>query len=98
MSAVFLDFSTLSVGDLDVSGLQAAAPGLRLLEMTTQDEVAAMIAGCQIVMLNKLQIPREVITGAHELKLIVLSATGTNRQRIRAPTRTGLAKRNLLRP
>ena len=78
MSAVFLDFSTLSVGDLDVSGLQAAAPGLRLLEMTTQDEVAAMIAGCQIVMLNKLQIPREAIAGAHELKLIVLSATGTN--------------------
>ena len=66
MSAVFLDFSTLSVGDLDVSGLQAAAPGLRLLEMTTQDEVAEMIAGCQIVMLNKLQIPREVIAGAHD--------------------------------
>ena len=95
MSAVFLDFSTLSVGDLDVSGLQAAAPGLRLLEMTTQDEVAEMIAGCQIVMLNKLQIPREAIAGAHELKLIVLSATGTNNVDLGAARDHGVAVCNI---
>lgn len=95
MSAVFLDFSTLSVGDLDVSGLQAAAPGLRLLEMTAQDDVAAAIAGAQIVMLNKLQLPREVIAAARDLKLVALAATGTNNVDLGAARDYGVAVCNI---
>ena len=95
MSAVFLDFSTLSVGDLDVSGLQAAAPGLRLLEMTAQDDVAAAIAGAQIVLLNKLQLPRDVIAAARDLKLVALAATGTNNVDLSAARDHGVAVCNI---
>ena len=95
MSAVFLDFSTLSVGDLDVSGLHAAAPGLRLLEMTAQSDVAASISGCEIVMLNKLQLPREVIAGTPALKLVALSATGTNNVDLDAARDHGVAVCNI---
>lgn len=95
MSAVFLDFSTLSVGDLDVGALQTAAPGLRLLEMTSQNDVAATSSGCEIVMLNKLQLPREVIAGAPALKLIVLAATGTNNVDLDAARDHGVAVCNI---
>ncbi|MFM8517680.1 MAG: D-2-hydroxyacid dehydrogenase [Nevskiaceae bacterium] len=95
MSAVFLDFSTLSVGDLDVSGLHAAAPSLRLREMTPQDDVAAAIAGCEIVMLNKLQMPRDVIASAPALKLIALAATGTNNVDLGAAHDHGVAVCNI---
>lgn len=95
MSAVFLDFSTLSVGDLDVSGLQAAAPSLRLREMTAQDDVAATITGCEIVLLNKLQIPREVIESTPTLKLIALAATGTNNVDLGAARDHGVAVCNI---
>ncbi|MBU3672510.1 MAG: D-2-hydroxyacid dehydrogenase [Sinobacteraceae bacterium] len=95
MSAVFLDFSTLSVGDLDIGGLQATAPGLRLREMTAQDDVAATIADCEIVMLNKLQMPREVIANTPALKLIALAATGTNNVDLSAAHDHGVAVCNI---
>ena len=78
MKAVFLDYATVSVGDLDPARLRAAAPELELLDATPQGEVAARIAGCGIVLLNKLKLTREIIAASPGLRLVALAATGTN--------------------
>jgi glycerate dehydrogenase len=78
MSAVFLDYSTVDDGDLDPTALQVGAPGLRLLPNTPQSGVIDAIRDCEIVLLNKLKITAEVIAASPKLRLIALSATGTN--------------------
>ena len=95
MRSVFLDYSTVSVGDLDPQALQAAAPNLVLREATRQADVADAIAGCEIVLLNKLRMTREIIAGSNSLKLIALAATGTNNIDLEAARDHGVAVCNI---
>lgn len=95
MKSVFLDYATVSVGDLDPASLLAAAPNLQLRELTRQDEVAQYIDGCDIILLNKLQITREIIFNSKELKLIALAATGTNNIDLEAAKERGVAVCNI---
>lgn len=95
MKSVFLDYATVSVGDLDPASLLAAAPNLQLRELTRQDEVAKYIDGCEIVLLNKLQMTREIIFNSKELKLIALAATGTNNIDLEAAKERGVAVCNI---
>jgi glycerate dehydrogenase len=96
MRAVFLDYATVSFnGDLDPARLQQALPQVRLLDHTTQADVAAAIAGAGVVVLNKLRLTRETIAGATDLKLIVLAATGTNNVDLDAARERGIGVCNL---
>lgn len=95
MTAVFLDFATVGRDGLDVSALRAAAPGLELHDDTAPDEVAARIAGREIVLLNKVRMTRELIEGAPALRLIGLTATGTNNIDLEAARGRGVAVRNI---
>ena len=95
MKSVFLDYATVSVGDLDPTSLLAAAPNLQLRELTRQDEVAKYIDGCEIVLLNKLQMTREIIFNSKELKLITLAATGTNNIDLEAAKERGVVVCNI---
>lgn len=95
MTAVFLDFATVGRDGLDVSALQAAAPGLELHDDTAPDEVAAHIAGREIVLLNKVRMTRELIEDAPALRLIGLTATGTNNIDLEAARGRGVAVRNI---
>ena len=95
MKSVFLDFATVSNGDLDVSSLQQAAPGLELLPATPQEQVAGQIAGHAIVMTNKLRLDRDIIEGATALRCIALSATGTNNVDLEAARARGIAVCNI---
>ena len=94
MSAVFLDFGTVG-DDLDPAPLLAAAPGLVLHAYTQPDEVAARIAGCEIALTNKVHITRGLIEGAPALRLIGLTATGTNNIDLVAARERGVAVRNI---
>lgn len=95
MSAVFLDYATVDAGDLDPSRLQASAPGLRLLPNTPQDAVVETIRGCEIVLLNKLKMTADVIAASPDLRLIALSATGTNNVDLIAAKERGIAVCNI---
>jgi len=95
MSAVFLDYATVDAGDLDPSRLHASAPGLRLLANTPQDEVVETIRGCEVVLLNKLKMTADVIAAAPDLRLIALSATGTNNVDLIAAKERGIAVCNI---
>ena len=78
MRAVFLDYETVYNGDLDTSGLTGVMPGLQIYGSTSDSEVAARIADVEIVLLNGFVLTRTLVHGARHLKLIALSATGTD--------------------
>ena len=94
MSAVFLDFGTVG-DDLDPAPLLAAAPGLVLHAHTPDEEVAACIAGCEIVLTNKVRLTRGLIEGSSSLRVIGLTATGTNNIDLVAARECGVAVRNI---
>jgi len=96
MSSVFLDFATVTAhGDLDPGALQRALPGLVLREHTAQEDVAACIAGCRVVLVNKLRITREIMAATPTLQLVALAATGTNNVDLEAARERGIAVCNL---
>jgi glycerate dehydrogenase len=95
VKSIFLDYSTVSTGDLDPRSLLDAAPQLELRDLTPQDRVAEIIDGNAIVLLNKLQLTREIIFGARDLRLIALAATGTNNVDLQAAQERGVAVCNI---
>lgn len=95
MRSVFLDFATLSSGDLDTCVIEQSAPGLTLLEAVPQQEVLERIADHAIVMTNKLRIDRTIIEQSPQLRLIALSATGTNNIDLDAARDHGVAVCNI---
>jgi len=95
-NAVFLDYGTVSSqGDLDPAALLRVMPGLELRHNTAQAEVDAVVADAEIVLLNKLRITRATIAGAPGLRLILLSATGTNNVDLEAAREHGVGVCNL---
>jgi len=95
LKAVFLDYETVDAGDLDPSRLLRAIPGLQLLAATRQEDVAARIAGHEVVILNKLRIDRALIAATPTLRLIALAATGTNNVDLVAAREHGVAVCNI---
>jgi glycerate dehydrogenase len=95
MRAVFLDLGTVDAGDLDPRPLEAALPGLVLHGQTPQRDVAARIAGCEIVLLNKSRITREMVEANPQLRFIGLTATGVDNVDVAAARERGVAVCNL---
>lgn len=94
--AIFLDYGTVSSqGDLDPSSLLRVMPGLELRHNTAQKDVDSAIVDASIVLLNKLRLTRAAIEGAPALKLILLSATGTNNVDLDAARERGVGVCNL---
>ncbi|WP_180134474.1 2-hydroxyacid dehydrogenase [Acinetobacter sp. YH12070] len=78
MKAVFLDYQSLDKQDLDFSGLDAQFDELTLYPATTAAEVAQRIQGADVIISNKVHINAEHMQLNPQLKLILISATGTN--------------------
>ena len=78
VKAVFLDFATVSNGDLDIGALKRVLPDVVLHDVTPDADIPARMAGAQIVLTNKLRISRELIEANPQLRFIGVSATGTN--------------------
>ncbi len=95
MRAVFLDFGTVSNGDLDTAPLERVVPGLVLHQQTSAEQVAERIAGFEVVFANKAIIGRAAIAAAPKLKLIALTATGVDNVDLVAARERGIAVCNL---
>ena len=95
MHAVFLDYDTVSQGDLDPSALRAVMPGLELRGTTPEDRIDAAIQDAEIVLLNKLRLDRERLRRASRLRLIALAATGTDNVDLAAAAELGIAVCNV---
>lgn len=94
MKAVFLDYDTVSSGDLDLSALSAAAGDLSLCE-SDDAKTAERIRDAQIVLLNKVELSRELLAGAPNLKLIAVAGTGTNNIDLAAAREFGIGVCNV---
>jgi glycerate dehydrogenase len=94
VKAVFLDYDTVSNGDLDASALSAAVDDLVLYE-SDDAKTAERIRDAEIVLLNGLELSRESLRGAPKLKLVALAATGTDNVDLAAARELGMAVCNV---
>ena len=95
MRAVFLDFGTVSSGDLDTGSLERVTPGIVLHEQTAAADIAARIAGIEVVFANKSVISRTMIEANPGLRLIALTATGVDNVDLAAAREANVAVCNL---
>ena len=78
MQAVFLDYQSLDQNDLDFSGLSQVFSHLALFASTNPEDVLSRIQNVDVVMTNKVKLDAAVLKHCPQLKLILISATGTN--------------------
>lgn len=78
MKAVFLDQDSLDQQDLDFSALEAVFDHLVMYPQTDTDQVLERIRDADVVISNKVMINTKTIQQCRTLKLILISATGTN--------------------
>lgn len=95
MKATFLDYATVSAGDLDDGSLRTAMPELVVHEATRADDVATRMAGCEIVLTNKLKVTDELMASSPTLRYVGLAATGTNNVDLAAADARGIAVTNI---
>ena len=95
MKAVFLDFATVSGGDLDLARLQHLLPGLELFDVTRTEDIMERTRGAAVVLINKLVMDEAAMAANPALKLIVLAATGTNNVDLETARRLGIGVCNI---
>jgi glycerate dehydrogenase len=95
VKAVFLDFATVSNGDLDIGALKRVLPDVVLHDVTADADIPARVSGAQIVLTNKLRISGELIEANPQLRFIGVSATGTNNVDLDAAREHGVAVCNV---
>jgi glycerate dehydrogenase len=95
MGTLFLDYETVSNGDLDSARLERAAPGIRFYPLTADHEITKRIAAARIVLLNKIKLTREHLDAARELQLIAVAGTGTDGVDLAAAAERGIAVCNV---
>jgi glycerate dehydrogenase len=96
VKAAFLDFDSLGPGDIDTSSLRATLPDVRLYGSSRPDEIDARMAGCEILLVNKVDLDRKRLTAAAQsLRLVVLAATGTDNVDLVAARELGIAVANI---
>jgi glycerate dehydrogenase len=94
MRGVLLDLDTLG-DDLDLGRLEGSLDAWQLHAVTAPDEVAARIAGAEVVVSNKVVLDAATITAAEGLRFIAVAATGTNNVDLDAARAAGVTVSNV---
>ena len=89
MKIVFLDESTLTLGDVDFSRLHSLGEYARY-DNSTEEEIIERAAAADIVIANKAPMTRKVIQSLPTLKLVTVIATGYNNVDIEAARERGV--------
>lgn len=76
--AVFLDHSSLDLGDLDLMSLEQCFAGLQCHPQTRPDQVIERLQGAQVAISNKVPLDAAVFAACPDLRLVLVAATGTN--------------------
>jgi glycerate dehydrogenase len=97
MRTVFLDYETVRNGDdaLDPSVIDEVVGTVRYCDFTEESQIPERIGAADIVLLNKVKLSRAELGAAPDLKLIVLSATGTDNIDLKAAKELGIAVCNV---
>jgi glycerate dehydrogenase len=91
---VFLDYDTVSNHDLDIAGLNEAAGNLTLYQ-SDESKTAERLQDADVALINKLELNREVLLGAANLRLVALAATGTDNVDLVVAQERGIAVCNV---
>ena len=92
---VFLDLASLHDADLDLAGLKAVLPVWRMFASTTQAQRLQHIADAEVVVLNKVVLDQATLRAAPRLKLICITATGTNNIDLAVAAERGITVSNV---
>lgn len=95
MRTVFLDFDTVSCGDVDIAPLEALGLDLVLHGVTRPEALPARLAGARILVTNKIRLGARELDAAPDLELVCLAATGTNNVDLDAAGARGVAVANI---
>ena len=78
MHAVFLDFASMGSEDLDTTELEACFDELTLYSATNPDQVVSRMGDAEVMLVNKVSIQARHFQALPNLKLVLVSATGTD--------------------
>lgn len=90
LKAVFLDYASLDQNDLDSTPLDAVFAELQLYDATTPEQVLPRLADAEVAIVNKVVLNADSIVQLPKLKLILISATGTNNVDLKAAQAQGI--------
>ena len=92
---VFLDIATVDSGDLDRSRLQSSLDHWDWWELTPPEQIIERAHKANAILTNKCRIDRAIMEAVPGLKLIALSATGTDNIDTDAASDLGIAVCNI---
>ena len=95
MHAVFLDYKTVDPNDLDLGSIKELLPEMVVHPFSNEAEVLERIEGAEVAIANKVVFDAEVFARASKLKLICVTAKGTNNIDLEAATRSGVVVCNI---
>ena len=88
--AAFLDYSSLDLGDLDPAALKACFDDLQLYPSTTPQQLVERLRGVTVAISNKIDLDAATLQACPDLKLVLVSATGTNNVDLEAARKLGI--------
>ena len=92
--AVFLDYTSLDLGDLDLGPLRRNFGDLQLWSDTTPANVIERLQGASVAISNKILLNAHTLAACPDLKLILVAATGTNNVDLEAARAQGITVTN----
>ena len=92
--AVFLDYTSLDLGDLDLDPLRRVFGDLQLCVDTTPANVIERLQGASVAISNKAVLNAQTLAACPDLKLILVAATGTNNVDLGAARAQGIIVAN----
>jgi len=95
MHAVFLDYKTVDANDLDLGSIEALLPEIVVYSFSNQEEVLSRIEDVEVAIANKVVFDANVFARATKLKLICVTATGTNNIDLEAAKQSGVVVCNI---
>lgn len=91
MNAVFLDFASLDQDDLQLEDLNTVfQQQLTLYRATSPAELLPRVQSAEVIISNKVLLDAETLQQCPQLKLILISATGTNNVDLEQARRQGV--------
>lgn len=89
--AVFLDYRSLDLGDLDMTPLRDQFAELVMHEQSALEQIIDRLQGASVAISNKAVIDSAVLAACPDLKLVLVAATGTNNVDLDAARAHGVA-------
>lgn len=89
--AVFLDHSSLDLGDLNMTPLRQSFGDLKLHDATSSAQIVERLQGAQVAISNKVPLDAATFAACPDLQLVLVAATGTNNIDLAAAREQGVS-------